>query len=135
MGTLGGLVTERHDERRVVDLKKGGLLGVTDLARVAAVRGGVASSSTRERLHDSVAVGALELDEARALEEAFETFMEIRMDRQVECVRRGDAVDSLVEPAAMDPVNRSRLRQAFRVVDVAQARLRGAFAGGRFASI
>jgi len=128
---LGGMVTERRGGRRVIDLKQGGLLAVTDLARVAAIRCGLEATATLERLHGSVTGGSLEGGAARALEEAFETFNELRIDRQVQCVRTGEAVDAYVEPASLDPVSRSRLRQAFRVVDAAQARLHAELGGGR----
>jgi len=131
LGSLGGLATERRDGRRVVDLKHGGLLAVTDLARLAALQGGVKATGTLERLQRAVAMGSLDGDEANALAEAFETFSELRFDRQVACVRGGWAVDSYVEPAGIDPVSRSRLRQAFRVVDRAQARLHAQLGGGR----
>ncbi len=132
VGQFGGLVTERLDDRRVLDLKQGGLLAVTDLARVAAIRCGSLARSTHGRLTDAVAGGSLDHDEARDLRGAFETFGELRIDRQIACHRRGAPIDSLVEPAALGSVSRSRLRQAFRVVDAAQGRLRGAVGGGRF---
>ena len=131
LGSLGGMVTERRGGRRVIDLKQGGLLAVTDLARVAAIRCGLEATATLERLHGSVTGGSLEGEAARALEEAFETFNELRIDRQVQCVRTGEEVDAYVEPASLDPVSRSRLRQAFRVVDAAQARLHAELGGGR----
>ncbi|MEO8476197.1 MAG: putative nucleotidyltransferase substrate binding domain-containing protein [Actinomycetota bacterium] len=133
VGALGGLVTERAaDGRRVLDLKLGGLLPVTDIARVEAIRGHHSSTETHQRLRDSAAVGVIDHGEAQALLEAFDTFLELRLDRQVACVRRGLPVDSLEEPAALDPVSRTRLRASYRVVDHVQERLRREFGGGRF---
>jgi CBS domain-containing protein len=132
IGSFGGLETERRGRHRVVDVKRGGLLAVTDLARVAASDGGIDEISTVPRLRRSAEVGTLHPDAARALEEAFETFGELRFDHQVASFRRGRPADSLVEPASLDPVSRIRLREAFRVVDAAQADLRTAVGGGRF---
>lgn len=134
LGAFGGLLTDRApDGRRSVDLKVGGLLPVTDLARVSAIRARVTSTETRERLRGAADAGVVAPGEARALEEAFETFMELRIDRQVARVRRGLPADSAVEPAALDPVSRSRLRESFRVVEHVQERLRREVGGGRLA--
>lgn len=134
LAAFGGLLTDRTpDGRRFVDLKIGGLLPVTDLARVSAIQARVTSTATSERLHGAAAAGIVDPGEARALEEAFETFMELRIDRQIGCARRGLPADSRVEPVAIDPVSRSRLRESFRVVDHVQERLRREVGGGRFA--
>jgi CBS domain-containing protein len=133
VGALGGLLTERApDGRRVVDLKLGGLIPVTDVARVAALRARSSSTETRQRLRDAADADALDGGEARALEEAFETFMELRLDRQIGCMRRGLLIDSMEEPATLDPVSRSRLRESFRVIDHVQERLRREVGAGRF---
>jgi CBS domain-containing protein len=132
IGALGGLVTERAaDGRRVVDLKRAGLLPLTDLTRVEALRARSVASETRQRLRDAARAAVIDTDEARALEEALETFLELRLDRQVVCLERGRAADPFVEPATLDPVSRSRLRQSLRVVDHAQERLRRELGGGR----
>lgn len=133
IGALGGLLTDRRsDGTRVVDLKRGGLLAVTDLARLAAIRAGISSLATRERLHDAADAGSLDADEAQALEEAFDTFAELRLDRQINSIRRGEPVDSLVDPSTLDPVSRIRLRQSFRVVEHVQEHVRADVSGGRF---
>lgn len=131
IGAFGGLVTERADDgSRMVDLKRGGLLPVTDLARVGALWAGLASVRTAKRIRETGAL-AYEPEEARSLGEAFDTFLELRLDRQAACVRAGEPVDSRVDPAALDPVSRIRLRQSFRVVAHLQDRVRADIGGGR----
>jgi CBS domain-containing protein len=132
LGALGGLLTERtQDGRRTVDLKQGGLLAVTDLARLRAIQHGVAATGTVERLRDPAVVVALGEDEARALEEAFATFVELRLDRQAAAPGHRAALDTSVEPAALDPISRIRLRQSFRVVDHVQDGVRRELGIGR----
>jgi CBS domain-containing protein len=116
----------------VVDLKRGGVLPVTDLARVGALRAGLTTVPTSARIRKAGAVAG-EPEEARNLEEAFDTFLELRLDRQAACVRAGEPVDATVEPATLDPVSRSRLRQSFRVVAHMQERVRADVGGGRIA--
>jgi CBS domain-containing protein len=132
IGAFGGLETHRLAGRRVVDVKLGGLLPVTDLARAVALGGREPSISTSDRLRAAAAIGAVSSDTALALEEAFETFRELRVERQVGCLRADEEMDDLIEPSRLDAVSRIRLREAFRVVDAAQADLRAAVGGGRF---
>ena len=112
-GFLRDFVVEHSGERRgQLDLKHGGLIPIVDLARWAGMAAGVASASTLERLRAAEAAGTMESAEARTLTEAFGFIFSLRLDHQVEQLRRGQAPDDFIDPKTLNPLARSYLREA-----------------------
>jgi CBS domain-containing protein len=123
-GFLRDFVVEHSGERRgQLDLKHGGITPIVDLARWAAMGAGVASASTLDRLRAAEAAGTLEGSDASTLTEAFGFIFSLRLDHQVEQLRRGEAPDDFIDPKQLNPLARSYLREAFRAVASVQAGL------------
>ncbi len=123
-GFLRDFVVEHSGERRgQLDIKHGGMIPIVDLARWAGMAAGIASASTLERLRAAEAAGTMESTEARTLMEAFDFIFSLRLDHQVEQLRRGQAPDDFIDPKALNPLTRSYLREAFRAVASVQANL------------
>jgi CBS domain-containing protein len=123
-GFLRDFVVEHSGERKgQLDIKHGGLIPIVDLARWAGMSAGVASASTAERLRAAEAAGTLERSQARALAEAFDFIFTLRLDHQVEQLRRGEAPDDFIDPTTLNPLARSYLRSAFRAIASVQSGL------------
>jgi len=123
-GFLRDFVVEHSGERRgQLDIKHGGMIPIVDLARWAGMAAGVASASTLERLRAAEAAGTMESAEARTLIEAFGFIFSLRLDHQVEQLRRGQPPDDFIDPKMLNPLARSYLREAFRAVASVQASL------------
>jgi CBS domain-containing protein len=123
-GFFRGLVVEHSGEHRGrLDLKLGGMLPITDLARWAGMAAGVTSASTIERLRVAGDAGTLLKTDANTLEDAFELITGIRLEHQIEQLRAGHELDDHVDPASLSPLTRSYLRVAFRAVASIQKRL------------
>ena len=123
-GFLRDFVVEHSGERRgQLDIKHGGMIPIVDLARWAGMAAGVASASTRERLRAAEAAGTLDSAEAQTLTEAFGFIFSLRLDHQVEQLRRGEQPDDFIDPKTLNPLARSYLREAFRAVASVQANL------------
>jgi CBS domain-containing protein len=123
-GFLRDFVVEHSGERRgQLDVKHGGMIPIVDLARWAGMAAGLASASTLARLRAAEAAGTLEGSEARTLTDAFGFIFSLRLDHQVEQLRRGQAPDDFIDPKALNPLARSYLREAFRAVASVQANL------------
>jgi CBS domain-containing protein len=117
-------VVEHSGERRgQLDLKHGGLIPIVDLARWAGMGAGMTSGCTMDRLRAAEAAGTLEGPEARTLMEAFGFIFSLRLDHQVEQLRRGEPPDDFIDPKTLNPLARSYLREAFRAVASVQAGL------------
>jgi CBS domain-containing protein len=123
-GFLRDFVVEHSGERHgQLDLKHGGLIPIVDLARWAGMAAGLASASTLERLRAAEAAGTMESADAQTLAEAFGFISSLRLDHQVEQLRRGEPPDDFIAPRTLNPLARSYLREAFRAVASVQANL------------
>jgi len=123
-GFLRDFVVEHSGERRgQLDIKHGGMIPIVDLARWAGMAAGVASCSTVGRLRAAEAAGTLDSPDARTLIEAFGFIFSLRLDHQVEQLRRGEAPDDFIDPKTLNPLARSYLREAFRAVASVQSGL------------
>ena len=121
-GFLRDFVVEHSGERRgQLDIKHGGMIPITDLARWAGMAAGIASCSTVGRLRAAEAAGTLDGPDARTLIEAFGFIFALRLDHQVEQLRRGEPPDDFIDPKTLNPLARSYLREAFRAVASVQS--------------
>ena len=123
-GFVRGLVLGHDGEHRgTLDLKRGGLLPVVDLARWAGAAAGVTSASTTERLRAARDAGTLDAADARTLEEAQELFTQLRLEHQIEQLRAGEEPDDHIRPGDLSDLARSHLKEAFRAVASVQRRI------------
>jgi CBS domain-containing protein len=136
VGRLRDFVLERSKEHRGrLDIKHGGLLPVTSIARYASLAAGaIAAESTPDRLRAANASGTLDGDCVRSLSEAFELFQSLRLEHQVDQTEQGVEPDDYLDPKALEPTRRRGLRDAMREVRAVQNKLaRGLVAGHAFA--
>jgi CBS domain-containing protein len=106
-----------------IDLKQGGVIPIANLARFLALSNGITISSTTDRLVAVEEAGALDAEAGSALREAFQIVMRIRLDHHADCLQQGREPDNVVDPAALPPLTRAQLREAFRAIAAAQKRL------------
>jgi CBS domain-containing protein len=130
-GFFRGLVVEHTGEHRGrLDLKRGGLVPIVDLARWAGMASGVTSASTSERLRAAGEAGTLSAADAHTLRDAFELINALRLDHQVAQLRAGQEPDDHVNPAELSALMRSHLREAFRAVTSIQKRVAAELGSG-----
>jgi CBS domain-containing protein len=110
------VVEHSGEHRGKLDIKETGLLPIAAVARYASLAAGTVTTSTRERLRAAAESDTLSLDEARMLEEAYDLLWGLRLDHQVEQMRRGDEPDDHIDPRDLDPLTRRYLRDAFGAV-------------------
>ncbi len=123
-GLFRGLVVEHTGPHRGrLDLKRGGILPILDLARWGAISAGVTSASTTERLRIAGDAGTLAARDAHTLRDAFELINNLRLDHQVAQLRAGQEPDDHVDPTELSDLMRAQLRQAFRAVASIQKRV------------
>jgi CBS domain-containing protein len=130
-GFLRGLVVEHSGEHRGrLDLKHDGLVPIVDLARWAGMTAGVTSASTPERLRAAVSAGTLSAADGRTLADAFDLVMGLRLEHQVQRIEAGAEPDDHIDPAALSPLARSYLKEAFRAVASVQKRVSAELSAG-----
>ena len=123
-GFFRGLVVESSGEHRNrLDLKKGAVVPITDLARWAGMVAGVACASTTARLTAARESGVLRSSDAQSLQEAFELVCQLRLDHQIAQLEAGAELDDFVDPRELSPLVRSYLKEAFHAVASVQKRI------------
>jgi CBS domain-containing protein len=125
-GFRRNLVVEGSGQNRgTLDIKRVGLHPVVDIARYAALKARLNTTSTVERLRGAARRDVLKQAHARTLAEAFDLFMELRLEHQVQQLERGEKPDDHLDPSEFNSLTRRYLRDAFREVTAVQKELAG----------
>ena len=106
-----------------LDVKYGGITPITNLARIHALRVGLVDNRTIRRIRGVVATGRMADETGGALEEAFHLLWQIRLEHQAKRIRAGAPPDDDVDVRELGPLTRQALKEAFRLIDRAQALL------------
>lgn len=124
LGFFRGFVVERSGEHHhQLDLKKGGIYAVTQLARLFAIAGGVSEVGTPQRLQLAARAGSVSERGAQDLTDAFEFLSTIALRHQAEQLRAGEQPDYHVDPNALKKLDREHLRDAFQIIKNMQSAL------------
>jgi CBS domain-containing protein len=122
LGLLRSFATIRSGEHKNhVDMKLSGVVPVTDLARVYALRGRISAANTRARLLAAEEQGVISVSGARDLIEAYDLIANLRLENQANLVRMGRKPDNYLAPSDLSDFERSHLRDAFVVVRTMQS--------------
>ena len=123
LGVFRGLILGRRGERaHTLDIKKGGLAAVVQIARLHAILSGSHELSTRSRL--AAAAGeSLSRSAAADLTDAFDFLSSVSLLHQAKQAAAGDAPDYRVDPGALKKMEREHLRDAFQIIKKAQSGL------------
>ncbi len=111
-----GLFRQIRERSGGVDLKRGGIIPVVGLARLFALEAQVPARSTLDRLAAAAAAGCLSADGAETLSEGFRFLLRLRLEHQLEAVRRGRAPDNLVPLDELSHLTRRHLKEAFLAI-------------------
>jgi CBS domain-containing protein len=121
--TKDTVVESKGKSAQTLDVKHGGITLITNIARVRAVMAGLTEIRTLRRLHEVAALGQMDEEDCKGLEEAFRLLWQIRLEHQTRAVREGREPDDLVRPATLGPLARQGLKEAFRMIEREQDRL------------
>lgn len=117
LGFFRGFVLERRGEHRdTLDLKRGGVGAVVEIARTLALTRGLPQLGTSMRITAAAGAGAIAPESAADLRDAYEYIRHVRLVHQARQVRAGVAPDNFVPPAELSGFDKRHLRDAFAVV-------------------
>ena len=123
-GFMRNFVVESKGEHAGrLDIKRGGVAIIANIARAYAIAGGRPEKGTLDRLRAAEAAGQMDAERRQALEEAFRLLWQIRLQHQVRQVERDETPDDFVDPAHLGPISRIGLKEAFRIVGQEQQML------------
>jgi CBS domain-containing protein len=105
------------------DIKLGGSLPISNLARLHALAGGITISATLDRLTAAEETGVLAPETAASLREAFAIVLRVRHEHHARCVLDGRHADNRIEPGELSSPRRAELIEALKQVAAAQRQL------------
>jgi CBS domain-containing protein len=124
VGFFRGFVLQKAGEHRDhLDIKRGGIGAVVELARVHALSIGSGALNTQARIAAARGAGVLGAERADDLRDAFEFISYVRLRHQAAQVRRGEPTDNFVAPNDLSSFDKRHLREAFGIVRAAQSTL------------
>jgi len=127
LGFVRDFVVQHSGEHRGhLDLKKGGLLPVTSMARWLALRAGDISGNSLERLDRGADAGLITAEQRDMLAGAYRVAMKVLATEQVRAIQAGRKPTGYLRPEQLDPLERRQLREAFRAIAAVQAELAAA---------
>ncbi|EAQ99444.1 putative signal-transduction protein [Congregibacter litoralis KT71] len=125
LGVFRRFVVDRNGEHRDnLNIKKRGVLPVTEIARLHALANKLPEVNTSARLQSLIAAGHMALVDSRNLTDALDFIQGLRMDHQCAQIQRGEPVDNYINPRALPRLAKEQLRDAFTIIDEAQASVR-----------
>ena len=132
IGFFRGFVLAKEGAHRdTLDIKRGGIGAVVDLARVHGLAVGSPAQNTDERLAAAVAAGRMDAGRGADLRDAFEFISYVRFRHQAARVRAGQAPDNRLSPDELSSFDKRHLREAFAIVRSAQSTLGVAYGTGK----
>jgi len=124
LGFFRELVVERSgDHRDTLDVKRGGINIIVEIARLHGLACGSEATSTIARLEDGVAARRLSPALAADLRDAWEFLAHLRLRHQTEQVGAGRPADNWVDPSGISSFEKRHLKAAFGVIRSAQGAL------------
>jgi CBS domain-containing protein len=117
------VVAHSGEHRGRFDIKHGGLLPLSNLARYGGMAAGSRVTGTAERLRIARDAGTLPRETSESLEDAFELLTALRLDHHAEALRAGRVPSDFIDPRTLNPLARRYLRAAFRAIASIQRRL------------
>jgi CBS domain-containing protein len=99
-----------------VDLKRGGIIPIVSLGRLAALEAGSAARGTIDRLEAGRQDGELSPEGAETLAEAFRFLLRLRLEHQLQARKTGRPVDNRVQLDELSPLERRHLKDAFAAI-------------------
>ena len=131
LGIFRRFVVDRDGEhRKELDLKKRGVLPLTEMVRLHALAHKISAVNTDERLKALAAEKHLTITNSRNLADALHFIQQLRISHQCQQVMRGESVSNFLNPRDLPKMAREQLRDAFTIIDEAQSAIRQTYRPG-----
>lgn len=131
LGIFRRFVLDRDGEHRdSLDLKKRGVLPITEMVRLRALAGGISAVNTEERLQALARDRRMTMVDSRNLADALHFIQHQRMQQQCGQIARGEQATNFVNPKDLPKMAKEQLRDAFTIIDDAQSAVRQTYRAG-----
>jgi len=118
----GGLMLRLRGEASSFDVKLKGISAIVFLARVYGLEAGARTSNTLGRLAAAYHAGLIGKDSCDTLSEAYGFLLRLRLREQLRMIAEGKPPVNVISIRDLSSIERSRLREAFRAIEIWQDR-------------
>ncbi|MDM8568372.1 DUF294 nucleotidyltransferase-like domain-containing protein [Thiotrichales bacterium HSG1] len=128
VGWFNRLVTKRDESGKgKIDIKRNGLRIIADAARIYALKHGIESRNTADRLTALVRQGLFNLESIKSVNASFEELLELLLEHQLYQMQNNQKLDKLIDPETLSPLHYESLRMAMRTIKQFQEKLQVEF--------
>ena len=132
LGLFRTFVLEDHGtEEKALNMKKRGVVPITDLARVYALDAGAAPINTLARLQAAFDDNALSKPGLMDLRDAFDFLSDVRLQHQAKQIEKGLSPDNYLPPEELSSLERRHLKDSFEIIRTYQSALAARYQTGR----
>lgn len=131
LGIFRRFVLDRDGEHRdFLDLKKRGVLPITEIIRLRALANKIPAVNTQERLKALAHDKHMTIVDSRNLVDALHFIQQQRIKHQCGQILRGEKVTNFLNPKDLPKMAKEQLRDAFTIIDDAQSAVRQTYRAG-----
>lgn len=131
LGIFRRFVVDRNgDHRDTLDLKKRGVLPITEIMRLHSLANKITSVNTDERIQALAKTKHMSIIDSRNLTDALHYIQHLRIQHQCDQILRGEKVSNFINPRDLSKMAKEQLRDAFTIIDEAQNSIRLNYRGG-----
>jgi CBS domain-containing protein len=124
VGWFNRLITLRDQSGKgKIDIKRNGLRIIADAARIYALKHGIESRNTADRLAALVRQGVLSIDFMTSVSASFEELLDLLLEHQLRQLHNNQKIDKLIVPETLSPLHHESLRMAMRTIKQFQEKL------------
>jgi CBS domain-containing protein len=117
LGFFKGFIVEKNGKyKNTVNIKTHGLLPLTTCAKLLAFHYGIGETNTLERLRRLTEEEVIPSEAADALEQAFETFLTLKIQNNLTNLDEGRDFSNNINPALLTAKQKQLLKEAFLAV-------------------
>jgi CBS domain-containing protein len=121
LGFFKNFIVEKNGKyKNTVNVKTHGLLPLTTCIKLLACHTGIGEANTLERIGRLVEEGIISTDRAESVEQAFETFLTLKIRNNLSSVDQGKDLSNNINPSLLSIKQKQLLKDAFLVVSELQ---------------
>lgn len=114
------VLIQNGKHKSTLDLKHNGTAPIVDLARIYALKEGIAAVNTIERIQQAAGTPSLTKASAASLIDAFEFLATLRMKHQANKLQQNEDPSNYMSPKDISKLEREHLKDAFKVIKILQ---------------
>lgn len=121
LGFFGRFVTDSKGlHKGQLDVKKSGLIFVVETIRILALQHNIRETGTLKRIARLTEGGFINANDGEYFESAYQVLLHYALRSQVSKARRGEKIDTYIDPRILSPRDKETLKHAFKAVSTLQ---------------